>query len=462
LREFWQATPEPQRARLKIAGALAALLGLGIAAAPLVAWAEAWARGAQAAGELSWSFRLLSQLAPNLDSISIDVYLAKLSLRIPAIKGAAIAALLAVLLVLALARIPGLAEHWRSKLATISKRYFHPALIPAGIVLGLAGALRVIAPAAGALVAVHLLWRVRLRGIPLLLVYFGLAALVTYALWPFLWGGPAAGFQESLRTMADFPNDIGVRFNGQDYRSIALPASYFPILLGIQLTEPLLLLAIAGFGVAILGWRSRQINDPVLLGLVATWFLAPFAFIILYRPTMYDNFRQFLFVLPPLFLFAGLALDALAKRLRPVFYAALLFAALLPGLVGIIQLHPYEYVYYNSLVGGVGGAGRRFELDYWATSFRLAIEYLNTVAPPDAMVFLSGPNHIMRRFGRPDLVAAYETASQQTDLTIYDYAILSTRVDTDQRRFTYGEVIFEFGRQGAPFVVVKQLPARAP
>jgi hypothetical protein len=63
----------------------------------------------------------------------------------------------------------------------------------------------------------------------------------------------------------------------------------------------------------------------------------------------------------------------------------------------------------------------------------------------------------MRRFGRPDLVAAYETASQQTDLTIFDYAILSTRVDTDQRRFTYGEVIFEFGRQGAPFVVVKQL-----
>ena len=225
LREFWQASPEPQRARLKIAGALAALLGLGIAAAPLVAWAEAWARSALATGETNWSFRLLSQLAPNLDSISLDVYLGKLSLQMPAIKSAAFAALLAILLVLALARIPGLAHYWRAKLATISKRYFHPAMIPAGIVFGLAGALRVIAPAAGALVAVHQLWRVRQRGIPLLLAYFGLAALVTYALWPFLWAAPAAGFQESLRTMADFPIDIGVRFNGQDYRSTALPAS---------------------------------------------------------------------------------------------------------------------------------------------------------------------------------------------------------------------------------------------
>jgi len=117
----------------------------------------------------------------------------------PAIKSAAFAALLAILLVLALARIPGLAHYWRAKLATISKRYFHP--------------------------AVHQLWRVRQRGIPLLLAYFGLAALVTYALWPFLWAAPAAGFQESLRTMADFPIDIGVRFNGQDYRSTALPAS---------------------------------------------------------------------------------------------------------------------------------------------------------------------------------------------------------------------------------------------
>ncbi|HEY0720038.1 MAG TPA: hypothetical protein VGE50_02170, partial [Gammaproteobacteria bacterium] len=34
------------------------------------------------------------------------------------------------------------------------------------------------------------------------------------------------------------------------------------------------------------------------------------------------------------------------------------------------RLHPYEYVEYNRAVGGVAGAQRLFELDYWSTSLR--------------------------------------------------------------------------------------------
>ena len=33
------------------------------------------------------------------------------------------------------------------------------------------------------------------------------------------------------------------------------------------------------------------------------------------------------------------------------------------------RLHPYEYVYFNDLSGGVRAAASRFELDYWGTSF---------------------------------------------------------------------------------------------
>ena len=28
---------------------------------------------------------------------------------------------------------------------------------------------------------------------------------------------------------------------------------------------------------------------------------------------------------------------------------------LIPGLVGVLTLHPYEYIFYNSLIGGVRG-----------------------------------------------------------------------------------------------------------
>jgi len=40
------------------------------------------------------------------------------------------------------------------------------------------------------------------------------------------------------------------------------------------------------------------------------------------------------------------------------------------------KLHPYEYVYFNELVGGLPGAGRNFETDYWGTSYKEAALWL--------------------------------------------------------------------------------------
>lgn len=34
------------------------------------------------------------------------------------------------------------------------------------------------------------------------------------------------------------------------------------------------------------------------------------------------------------------------------------------------SLHPYQYVYFNRLAGGLPRQGTRFETDYWATSYR--------------------------------------------------------------------------------------------
>jgi hypothetical protein len=42
----------------------------------------------------------------------------------------------------------------------------------------------------------------------------------------------------------------------------------------------------------------------------------------------------------------------------------------------MVGLHPYEYVSFNSLVGGTGGAQGRFELDYWGISLAEATRRL--------------------------------------------------------------------------------------
>jgi hypothetical protein len=40
------------------------------------------------------------------------------------------------------------------------------------------------------------------------------------------------------------------------------------------------------------------------------------------------------------------------------------------------ELHPYEAVYFNSLVGGVDGAEGRYPLDYWGLSYKEGLSYL--------------------------------------------------------------------------------------
>lgn len=93
---------------------------------------------------------------------------------------------------------------------------------------------------------------------------------------------------------------------------------------------------------------------------------------------MYDNFRQILFLIPPIFLLAGIALDAIFQFARKWWVRSiLLFILVLPGIYWCWNLHPYEYIYYNSLVGNIEGAKNRFDLDYWMTSFRETTLFLN-------------------------------------------------------------------------------------
>ena len=44
----------------------------------------------------------------------------------------------------------------------------------------------------------------------------------------------------------------------------------------------------------------------------------------------------------------------------------------------MINLHPLEYLYYNSLVGGLKGAFGKYETDYWGNSLRAGTEWLAT------------------------------------------------------------------------------------
>jgi hypothetical protein len=171
----------------------------------------------------------------------------------------------------------------------------------------------------------------------------------------------------------------------------------------IQLTEPALLLF--AFGVLALFLARRELaGRRTLLTVAAVWFFVPLAASVFLRTPLYSGFRQLLFALPPLFLIAALGLEQIWRWVENrLMRAALALAVLAPGLARIAGLRPYEYNYFNSVVGGVAGAEGLYAHDYWRTSYREAMTYVDAIALPGARVAIAEPFEVASPFARSDL-----------------------------------------------------------
>src|SRR5688572_20751460 len=324
-------------------------------------------------------------------------------------------------------------------------------ILPASIVLGLTSSIRIFGPLAGILVAQHLLRHAGKMSILILAVYSTFAIFVMYATWPYLWSDPIGHLVETIFIMSHHPWNGLVLFNGVTYAATDLPSSYMPVLLAIQLTEPVWVLAALGLVVTIVGLIKKRAGSIDLLALILIWFIVPVVTFIIRRPTMYDNFRQAFFILPMVFVLAGIVFDQIR---RPLIQGILILLLIAPGIVNIIRLHPYEYSYYNSLVGGLGGAFRKFELDYWGTSYReLALE-LNRIASQKSTVWVEGPTHLLDTYVRRDLKLYSTYEAERADH--YDYVVTLSRLQADQLVYPDAPVIFSVIRDGAVLAVIKK------
>jgi hypothetical protein len=172
-------------------------------------------------------------------------------------------------------------------------------------------------------------------------------------------------------------------FDGGVVQAQALPRSYLPLWFAVTLPETYWLALCCALllapGVLRRGLTlgPRQLAAALLL---MAAFGPPLAAVLL-RPTIYDAQRHFLFVLPPLAALAGVLLTrTLGERALPLGLRSGLLGALL-GLGSLIaldsaRLHPYEYVYFNRLVGGLPGAEDRYETDYWGASYTEGLSWL--------------------------------------------------------------------------------------
>lgn len=279
----------------------------------------------------------------------------------------------------------------------------YPALVGGAVMLGCAISVRQIGLFSGGLVSIYLIFRGRFRAILPLCVYWAIAAATTYATWPYLWADPIGNLILSFNVVPEF-GIFNVLFRGEYITSATLPWSYLPTLIVLDLTETALALAVVGLaGVA---WRlARKTIDYAIVAIVGVWFIVPIVWQITQRVPMYNNLRHFLFILPPLFVLAGIGFEVFAAWIRHALWTSVFTAVVfVPSLVGIMWLHPYEYSYFNSLAGGVSGASGNYDLDYWCTSLKEGVEVINDIAGFGDIVQVFGPFNSAVPYARTDLV----------------------------------------------------------
>jgi len=330
-------------------------------------------------------------------------------------------------------------------------------LLLASLVLGLTVCIRIMGFAAAGLVGVIHIIRRRKDGIPELLVYGLLAFPVIYLLWPYLWGEPILRLAITFKVMMNFPWPGKVLYDGNFYEANMLPWHYLPKLLSYQLTELLLFLVAIGFLVGIYClYKIKKFNEMLLLS--GMWFLVPLAAAIISKPYLYDNFRQIFFTLPPLFLLAGLGLDAVFKKIRQEHFRSLLLLILvIPSIMAGIKWHPYEYIYYNSFIGGTEGAFRNYETDYWGTAFRETAVYVNEHAKENADIIVWGPPTVFWRYGRADFTV-YDFRQDAAELPQEDfYAVISSRNNNDLLIYPDIEPDYVLEKNGVVLAVVKYI-----
>jgi len=203
------------------------------------------------------------------------------------------------------------------------------------------------------------------------------AWFLSILLWPYAQLNPILNVWKSYEVMTQFPTTLKQLFEGKIEWSDFMPWYYLPKYMAI--TIPLIIFA----GLAAFVVLSKKIINPDNLlkyGFLVFSILFPVIFVIYEKSNLYGSWRHFLFIYPSIILLAAIGFSSLFKYLKNKY--AILTAVLFVLLLAIhpagfmIRNHPYYYLYYNQLVGGLNGAYGNYETDYYYHSIREGSEWL--------------------------------------------------------------------------------------
>jgi len=341
-------------------------------------------------------------------------------------------------------------------------------ILLASFFMGIATSIRVLGPLAALLTFLYALTRAQATVLgsdgknkfysflKLFSIYGLLSLLISFLFWPYLWINPLQTFIQVFAFMSDNPTQLNVLFAGENYQAGEVPLRYLPLLLGYTQTEPVWILF--GFGIILAFWNSNN-QKRISLFILLFWFVIPVLYVLLRRPSMYDGYRHFLFILPPIFIFAGFAFEKLLEVIKNkwIQIASIGLILLLFGIIPIIQLHPYQYAYYNNFAGGLKTVFRNYETEYWLTCYREAVLELNQITNEEINLFVRREPYIAEYYANEN-IKIRDFRTEQNQMGSGDYYLVNTRSNEDLRFMRDVPALITVERQGAQFCLIKQVP----
>ena len=300
------------------------------------------------------------------------------------------------------------------------------------------------------------------RSLVLFVPAFALAYLVMIAAWP--WA--AVSLFNPVRAVfafVHFKYPIKTLLFGDVYLMGQAPRGYVPVYLAIKLPLAVLVgaaLAPLAMGLVRLSDAARDRLRARETAFIAITAALPLLAQVIWQGPAFTGMRHFTYVVPPIAVLAGIGFDCalawLVARRRALAHAALTGIGVwfLWTASVLVRLHPYEYLYFNEMVGGLAGAAQRYDTDYWVNVMHEAVVDLERVLDREG----AGPGPYFVAVCGERLPFEHEAATRgrlkwATDADPADFFIAPTHMRCDVA--VDGKIIIRIARMGALVGVVK-------
>ncbi|MGL4363807.1 MAG: tetratricopeptide repeat protein, partial [Bacteroidales bacterium] len=286
-------------------------------------------------------------------------------------------------------------------------------------------------------------------------------------LWPFALQAPFKNTMAAFTEMSKFSVSLRQVFEGKLQWSPELPWYYTPKFIFMTIPTAVILGLVLFLTFL---WKDKK--NYFWHFIIFFTFFFPIFWIIYSKANVYGGWRHALFAYPPMIIAAALGIDAAIRNTQKkhfkIFIIALVCGLLIKPFVHIVKNHPYEYVYFNELIGGIKNAYGNYEMDYYYHSTREAAEWVRAdiqqYGAPDSTrktrvvsFHLSSVAYFLRKDTATiatGFVRWHERAYSDWDYAIFSITGMNPELLKNKKAFPPKNTVHQIKVDGIPIAIV--------